>query len=86
MLLDDVPIGVLVLWRLEVRPFSEDEIQLLATFAEQAALAIRLANVLGETRGRSSANRPSRRSSPRSRGPGSTSSVSCRPSSRAPFD
>ena len=49
MLQDGVPIGVLVVWRLEVRPFSEAEIRLLATFAEQAALAIRLANVLGET-------------------------------------
>jgi GAF domain-containing protein len=49
MLHDGVPIGVLVLWRLEVRPFSEAEIRLVATFAEQAALAIRLAGVLGET-------------------------------------
>jgi len=49
MLQDGVPIGVLVVWRLEVRPFSEAEIRLLGTFAEQAALAIRLANVLGET-------------------------------------
>ena len=50
MLEDGVAIGVLVVWRLEVRPFSEAEIGLIATFAEQAALAIRLANVLGETR------------------------------------
>jgi class 3 adenylate cyclase len=50
MLHDGVPIGVLVLWRLEVRPFSEAEIGLVTTLAEQAALAIRLANVLGETR------------------------------------
>jgi len=50
MLHDGVPIGVLVLWRLEVRPFSEAEIGVVTTFAEQAALAIRLANVLGETR------------------------------------
>jgi GAF domain-containing protein len=49
MLQDGVPIGVLVVWRLEVRPFSEAEIRLLGTFAEQAALAIRLANVLGAT-------------------------------------
>lgn len=49
MLQDGVPIGVLVAWRLEVRPFTQAEIRLLATFAEQAALAVRLANVLGET-------------------------------------
>jgi class 3 adenylate cyclase len=49
MLHDGDPIGVLVLWRLEVRPFGEAEIGLLMTFAEQAALAIRLAGMLGET-------------------------------------
>ena len=49
MLQDGVPIGVLVVWRLEVRPFSAAEIRLLATFAEQAALAIRLARILGDT-------------------------------------
>jgi class 3 adenylate cyclase/putative methionine-R-sulfoxide reductase with GAF domain len=49
MLHEGDPIGVLVLWRLEVRPFSDAEIGLLTTFAEQAALAIRLAGMLGET-------------------------------------
>lgn len=49
MLRDDVVIGVLVLWRLEVRPFTADEIRLVATFAEQAALAIGLAGILGDT-------------------------------------
>jgi len=50
MLRDEVAIGVLVVWRLDVRPFSRDEIRLLATFAEQASLAIGLASILGETR------------------------------------
>ncbi|RPH35280.1 MAG: GAF domain-containing protein [Chloroflexi bacterium] len=50
MLRDDVVIGVLVLWRLEVKPFSDDEIRLISTFAEQAALAIGLAGILGDTR------------------------------------
>jgi class 3 adenylate cyclase len=49
MLHEGNPIGVLVLWRLEVRPFSDAEIRLLSAFAEQAALAIRLAGVLAET-------------------------------------
>jgi class 3 adenylate cyclase/putative methionine-R-sulfoxide reductase with GAF domain len=50
MLHEGDPIGVLDVWRQEVRPFSEAEISLLTTFAEQAALAIRLAGVLAETR------------------------------------
>ena len=50
MLRDDVVIGVMTVWRLEVRPFTDDEIRLISTFAEQAALAIALAGVLGETR------------------------------------
>ncbi len=40
MLHDGVPIGTLSVWRTEVRPFSEPEIGLLRTFADQAALAI----------------------------------------------
>jgi class 3 adenylate cyclase/putative methionine-R-sulfoxide reductase with GAF domain len=50
MLHDGDPIGLLVLWRLEVRPFSDADLELLSTFAEQAALAIRLAGVLADTR------------------------------------
>jgi GAF domain-containing protein len=50
MLHEGDPIGLLVLWRLEVRPFSDAELELLSTFAEQAALAIRLAGVLADTR------------------------------------
>jgi adenylate cyclase len=37
---DDAPIGVLSVWRYEVRAFSEPEINLLSTFADQAAIAI----------------------------------------------
>ena len=33
---DDAPIGVLSVWRYEVRAFSEPEINLLSTFADQA--------------------------------------------------
>jgi class 3 adenylate cyclase len=37
---DDTPAGVLVMQRTEVRPFNEQEIALVTTFADQAALAI----------------------------------------------
>ncbi len=40
MLRKDVPIGAILIRRTEVRPFSEKQIELLTTFADQAAIAI----------------------------------------------
>jgi class 3 adenylate cyclase len=40
LLRDGSPIGVLIVWRLEVQPFADQEIAVLTTFADQAALAI----------------------------------------------
>ena len=40
MLKDGTPIGVLVIWRREVQAFSESQIQLLSTFADQAVIAL----------------------------------------------
>jgi class 3 adenylate cyclase len=37
---EGIPIGVLIVWRLEVRAFGDGEIGLMQTFADQAAIAI----------------------------------------------
>jgi two-component system, NtrC family, sensor kinase len=40
MLKDGTPIGVIAIWRREVQAFSESQIQLLSTFADQAVIAL----------------------------------------------
>jgi len=46
---DGEPFGVLAVWRREVRPFTELEIGLVTTFADQIGIAVRLVSLLTET-------------------------------------
>jgi signal transduction histidine kinase/putative methionine-R-sulfoxide reductase with GAF domain len=83
MLRDDRLLGVITVWRREVRPFSQRQISLLQTFADQAAIAIDNARLVHELESR---NRELTEAIEQQKATGEILRVISRSPSAVPFD